>query len=469
MERNLIDRSFIPALDQIDAMEKNTNVIISHKGALNLSRGSLQKNKTKGFELSLRLPIDTELKVGEELRFGIKSSIELKVTSSFCRTHSFTTKNRTSPTHKVSIRSMQSGISKGRRYFGRTIIKINRSLPFYNVIDTQSYSFGTSSAVGLIKVSLSEGNRYNVYSYTRGKDDYLIIDSLTKRTAEQFRDESWNIQVALGFLQSYLPQEEEFCFFYSKKRSDSFTGFQYNVLRDSLKSLYVPVYSNPHAWKIRPRRLINKYAKGLKNVSQEEFSNLCTWVNLEIDIRAIIMLIIESSTRSLLAMPAGLSVALEGVAEHFYEKSESAFKPISDKKLSKKIIDELRSTLSFHKMDPAIASYETLIRKIDTLNAPTNREKLTIPFRVLNIPLSDIDREVIEYRNDFLHGNINLTPRKGGKTYSMSTYEIALRLLTLLNAIVLKKVGYTGVINNHVKLQEGQLIKDIKEPHYRSI
>jgi hypothetical protein len=168
-------------------------------------------------------------------------------------------------------------------------------------------------------------------------------------------------------------------------------------------------------------------------------------------------------------MPAGLSVALEGLTEYFYEKNEPALKPISNKKTSQDLIKELKKVLSTYETHPEVQSYSTLLTKIEQLNAPTNAEKLKAPFKILDIPLSEIDEETIDYRNDFLHGNINLKPRKGKKSYTMSAFEIALRLLTLLNAVILKKVGYNSFILNHVKLQEGGSIKHISEPYYREL
>jgi len=166
---------------------------------------------------------------------------------------------------------------------------------------------------------------------------------------------------------------------------------------------------------------------------------------------------------------AGLSVALEGLTEYFYEKNEPALQPIIKKKTSQDLIKELKKVLSTYEAHPDVQSYGTLLTKIEQLNAPTNSEKLKAPFKILNIPLSEIDQETIDYRNDFLHGNINLKPRKGKKSYSMSAFEIALRLLTLLNAVILKKVGYDSFILNHVKLQEGGIIKHISEPYYREL
>ncbi len=51
----------------------------------------------------------------------------------------------------------------------------------------------------------------------------------------------------------------------------------------------------------------------------------------------------------------------------------------------------------------------------------------------------------------------------------MDSFEISLRLLTLLNMSIMKMIGYQGYIINHVKTQEWGLGKIIDERYYREI
>lgn len=168
-------------------------------------------------------------------------------------------------------------------------------------------------------------------------------------------------------------------------------------------------------------------------------------------------------------MPAGLSVALEGLTEHFYKNHQKVLQPISDTSTRKEIIGELKTVLSKYKANEHVKSFDVLISKLENLNSPTNKEKLKAPFRVLNIKLSKVDEETIEYRNDFLHGNINLRPRSGRKNYSMDSYEISLRLITLLHSLILKSIGYDGLIPSHVRIQRATVGNTTEEPYYRSL
>lgn len=176
----------------------------------------------------------------------------------------------------------------------------------------------------------------------------------------------------------------------------------------------------------------------------------------------MILLLIEAVSRSLLLMPAGLSVVLEGLSEYFFRLGGEKLKPISQKALSKQIISEMEKVLSNYRETEGIANYTVLEQKIKMLNSPTNREKLKFPFTYLGINLSPLDEEVIEFRNDFLHGNINLHPKKG-KKIEMDSFEISLRLLTLINTVFMKMIGFEGYILNHTRLQQAGLRKKIKE------
>lgn len=275
--------------------------------------------------------------------------------------------------------------------------------------------------------------------------------------------------VATGYLSGHLVQDEEYTFCYKNKQLKGFSNFLYSQRRDSIKSFYTPINTNPYSWIKNNRKIAKKYYGEISEISVLQFSNLCQLIHDEADIKAIILLITESISRSLLLMPAGLSVALEGFSEYFATKHLDKIKPIKDNNLAKKFKNELMEVLQKYKLEQDFTGAAIMTNKINNINSPTNREKLKAPFVILEIPLTSIDEEILEYRNDFLHGNINLKPQQGKKTYSMNSFEISLRLLTLLNMAIMKTIGYKGYIINHVKTQEEGLNKIIHEEYYREI
>ncbi|HEV7332711.1 MAG TPA: hypothetical protein VGN63_16855 [Flavisolibacter sp.] len=463
-------RDLMPALDLMNKLQKTQRAHLIHRGALNGTTALLKKNAYKGFNFEISNLATTKIDVGDKIRFKARiATQEIKITSAYCKSIKVENKNSYSQLHIIDVQSFEKNIDCQRKYYGRNIISIKDSLPFNYVVEAKSYSHVRGSQRGLIQVSLLHPNDYTVYCYSQEDKHYLVIDGELKKCPKEFREDCWSILVSLGYLQGYLPQDEEYTFFYSSRIHSAFTGFAYHTLRNTLSSLYMPVYSNPYAWKAITRKQADKYYKQLRNISQPEFSNLCRWVHSEIDIKAILLLILEATKTSLLTMPAGLSVALEGLTEYFYDKNKQAFQPVVNKKTCQEIVKKLKEVIAEYQFHPDVQNFSTLQVKIDSLNAPTNAEKLKAPFRLLEISLSKIDEETIDYRNDFLHGNINLKPRKGKKSYNLSSFEIGLRLLTLLNAVILKKIGYNGFILNHVKLQEGTITNDVTEQFYRSL
>ena len=353
--------------------------------------------------------------------------------------------------------------------YHRTVIPIEKGLNFFRIIADEVYAHdGGFSTRGLLRVTLSL-EMFHVFIVDVEKKHYLFVDCLNKITLDDYSEFCWSIIVSLGFLLGHLPQNEEYTFCYKNKKHKTASNFIYNQRRDSIKSIYTPINSNPYSWIKQDREIAAKYYDKISEINTKQLSEFCQTVHEEIDIKAIVLLITESISRSLLLMPAGLSVALEGLSEYFAVKHEDAIKPIKDKKLAKTLRKEITEILQKYSKLEGFTGVQIIQNKIDNINSPTNREKLKAPFTILKIPLTKIDEEVLEYRNDFLHGNINLKPQKGKKTYSMDSFEISLRLLTLLNMAIMKMIGYNGHIINHVKTQEVGLNKKINEDYYREI
>jgi len=294
------------------------------------------------------------------------------------------------------------------------------------------------------------------------------MDCLDKLTVDDFSEITWSVSVALGYLTGHLLQDEEYIFYYRTKQQRKHVNYEYSQRRDSIKSFYTPVNTNPYAW-VKRNKTADYYYGKITEITPVQLSTLCNIIHKEHDIKSIVLLITESISRSLLMMPAGLSVALEGLSEFFWSKNMETIKPIKDAGLATAFKKELAITLEKYKEMEGFSGYEIMLSKITNINSPTNREKLKSPFTVLSILLTPVDEEVIEYRNDFLHGNINLNVRKGKKKYAMDSFEISMRLLTLLNMILMKMAGYQGYIINHAKTQEKGLKKIINEEYYREI
>ncbi len=249
---------------------------------------------------------------------------------------------------------------------------------------------------------------------------------------------------------------------------DEPVSWSYELLRENILSIYSAITSNAASW-IRPKdkELLPKYEGKTQSASVELISNLCTWIHQKDAHKAIILLIIEAKRASMLMMPVGFALALEGFATLFEKWFPAKTAPIKNKNKAKRLRSDLLDRLEIHKND-ADFDMKILQAKINDINKSTNRERLKMPFYLLKIPLSQSDELALDYRNALLHGNVILEPMDK-KNFEMEETELAMRLLTLTNAIVLKLMKYNGWIVNHVKTQELGIGKAINEEYYRSL
>lgn len=466
-----IYKHIISELQLIESLSKTRKVRIAIGKKTKQKTGYLKKLKPKGFVLEVSSFDYLHLDTGDSIKALVSGkNIQLRVTDAFISNKgaSFT---QTSRNHSIKIKihefKNKSSRSKTAYYF-RKIIPLKTSFQFHNIISDQSYEHeGVVSTRGLIQFEVCS-KTFHVLEVENNKKRYLVMDCLDKLTVDDFTEITWSVSVALGYLTGHLSQDEEYTFYYRSKQQRKHVNYEYSQRRDSIKSFYTPVNANPYSWVNRSKTADYYYGK-IKEITPVQLSTFCNLIHEEYDIKAIVLLITESISRSLLMMPAGLSVALEGLSEFFWSKNMKTIKPIKDAGLATAFKNELALILEKYKEMEGFSGYEIMLSKIANINSPTNREKLKCPFTVLKILLTPVDEEVIEYRNDFLHGNINLNAGKGKKKYAMDSFEISMRLITLLNMILMKMAGYQGYIINHAKTQEKGLKKIINEEYYREI
>ncbi len=466
-----IYKHIIQELQLIESLAKTKKVRIVFGKKTKEKTGYLKKLKPKGFILEVSSFDYLHLDTGDHVKPAVSGKdIQFKVTDAFISNKgaSFTPTSR-NHNIKIKIHDFKSKSSRSKTaYYFRKVIPIKTSFHFHNIISDQSYGHdGGVSTRGLVQLEVCSKN-FHVFEVEHNKKRYLVTDCLDKLTIDDFSEITWSVSVALGYLTGHLLQDEEYTFYYRNKQHRRQVNYEYSQSRDSIKSFYTPVNANPYAW-VKRNKTADFYYGKITEITPVQLSTLCNLIHKEDDIRAIVLLITESISRSLLLMPAGLSVALEGLSELFWSKKMKTIKPIKDAGLASSFKKELITILEKYKEMEGFSGYEIILSKITNINSPTNREKLKSPFTVLNILLTPVDEEVIEYRNDFLHGNINLNVRKGKKKYAMDSFEISMRLLTLLNMILMKMAGYKGYIINHVKTQERGLKKIINEEYYRQI
>jgi hypothetical protein len=276
--------------------------------------------------------------------------------------------------------------------------------------------------------------------------------------------------VSYGFIAGYLPQNEGFYFAY---KDDSFKiadAVIYRSLINSIKSSYCAIHSNPFAF-IEDRKLASQLKPKLNGIDNGLFSNLCRITLANSDILGVLFLILEASTLSLQPMAASYSVALEALATIICKENEEKVTPITDKNTAREMRKELRTVLESYKSRISESGAIVLAKKIENINQPTNRDKLSKPFEMYALALNKLDVEAIENRNAFLHGRLPGL-REGVFEFEQDypkLYFTALRLYFLVTALVLKYVGFSGLIPNYTKMYEAVTRVKTGESHFREI
>ena len=435
-------------------------------------KGYLRKLKPKGFLLEVNSKDQLAPNMADEISGSLLSNkAELKILDAYLMKENFSHSKK--PFYfksQIHIRAFQKGdFEKSHKGFYRNIIPIDSGMNFYYKVEDKTFRHdGGVRTRGLVEV-IVDSKTLHAFLVKINTISYLIIDCLNEITFVEFSEYYWSFTISLGYITGYLAQNEVYTFCYEDQSLRGYSSFSYSQTRDTIVNRYCPVYTNPFAWIKSDKDVVGKFEKKLQMINSSQLSSLCQIIHHENDIKAIILLITEALKSSLLLMPAGLSVALEGLSEFFAFNNPSRLKPISDPAISKSFRNDLATVLEKYNNSHAFEGYEILKKKIMEINSPTNREKLKTPFIILNIRLTKIDEETIEHRNDFLHGNINLKPRRPNKSYKMDNNEISLRLITLLNMVLMKMCDYTGYIVNYVKVQEWGMDKTINEEYFREI
>jgi hypothetical protein len=351
-------------------------------------------------------------------------------------------------------------------YF-RYIIALNEEIDFYHTIDHGSTPTDRTNGTRCIRIDFGD-LEMAVYNYSdEAENRYLVLDSQNYCSYKDFSAKEYAVRIALGYITGKFPSKEGYCFGYDCPEMIDPQQLRYSQLRPSVDSLYQPMTSNPYI--VRDKKVAGSYLGQLRKLSQVEFARFCKKIDGSVDYLAAILLIIECSKSSLVVMPACFSVALEAMTDLYAADHQELFHPLPDKATANELKNDLKIVLSAYSERLSPEGRDILTAKIDRINEPTNRTKLMRPFTLLDIPLSKEDIHAVNHRNDFLHGRLNLNLADDAMIAGKRIYYIALRLYTLLAALILKSIGYDGRIINHPKFNEEDCEVKLEEEFFRQI
>lgn len=359
--------------------------------------------------------------------------------------------------------------SKFRCFISTAITRLNTFHSHFETITYQDKE--TEYFYDCLRVVL-ENYTFDIIQFKHQQKGYYIIECLNEIDFQNFSDYCFSIKQALGFITKYMPGGEEYYF------SDSGDYFYCNNHRPAIKAMYQPLNWNPYSILSSKKEIAEKYVNILTRMQLAELSKFISLIHSCQELSASIILLLEaSSVRSFLIIPSVFSVVVESLSNIISENEKGKEYPIEDKSIANDMKDALIAVIdSFHGIISDNGTLK-LKRRINEINKPivkehlTNNQKLTRPFEIVGIELTMRDINVIEHRNDLLHGNILLTDRDIKTTSEINNYMgyISGKLFTLISALLLRYIGYRGYIINHSKFYEDSCNIITDEDYYRLI
>jgi hypothetical protein len=180
-------------------------------------------------------------------------------------------------------------------------------------------------------------------------------------------------------------------------------------------------------------------------------------------------LIIEANNTKQYLLKAGiLSIALETITTLVYEENKEKIKPISDKQIAKNLRQNLLNELFKYKEDISEEATKILTSKINEINSPTNSKKLAFPFEYYGITLNEVEKEILNHRNKFLHGTSPFEENQLEQK-EIELIIIVSHLLFMVNTLLLKHIKYTGHITHYPSHVEYKYNLPLSDKLYRII
>lgn len=322
------------------------------------------------------------------------------------------------------------------------------------VIDVGIYQTPMYCIKGHIELFLND-NILNVIEYKTVDGASFIVFDLKDESIEvqDFEEMSYLSSIGIGYILGHFYNNYAITV---KYKEGEIVGWKYNKTRGSIKSYYKPLNSDYESYLALSKEEKNEIKQlGMSRVSQSSINILCSRIAKSSRFQVLLLLLIESVNGSLISAPSLLSVALEELSSICLDREKKAPQPIKEKKKFREIRKKMLDVINEY--DDECFSQDgkkILEKKIDNINSPPNSNKLLSPFIIYNIQLTDLEKDALQQRNKFLHGETYHRVNKNGGRQEIENVELfktMLRLYHLTSILTLKLIGYEGVILNHVK------------------
>ncbi|AZA89110.1 hypothetical protein EG349_20000 (plasmid) [Chryseobacterium shandongense] len=269
-----------------------------------------------------------------------------------------------------------------------------------------------------------------------------IIDSLDLISDKEFKKITYCIRLCFAFLSGKFYKSEITYIFSEHNDFNTVDQFEFQLEKSSQISKLQLINPNLffETFECRTKEEKLKLEKYHKKFSPEVFSSFCELIYSSTELQRTLELTVSASSNDDIVQKGALyAVAIETITEHIKDANPNSFNPINDKPTWKNFRVELLQILRTYSNKIDASGIEILTKKINSMNSPTNKDKLSKPFELYGIDLDENDLETLDHRNKFLHGGIPYE-----NDYKTKQESSALKLHFLISSLVLKMINYKG-------------------------
>jgi hypothetical protein len=351
-------------------------------------------------------------------------------------------------------------VNLSEKYFFRYVVPIEKC-NWYNDIQNSGYSYGLNrNHAGLLVVNL-KGVDLHLFPVDESGKTYLFMESLEPCTIQQMNDFYYPISLVLGLITGEAPFGSTFILTSRNGKWEQEQMVSYIKQRPTITCSTVFFTTNVYSLNIVLNANKAAYAiNQIKDKNGKLIEELLDWIHIETFQKMVSALLddprlaraslvlLESSNATLEVQGGVASVVLETLGNIYGEKSGHYFEKKTWKDHIMPLFEQFINTNDW----PDIVTDEIKqkwINKLGAFNNIPNQEKLTRPFLDLGYDLQEYDKEVLNDRNRYLHGDIK------GNTFEEQFEELyysSLELQKLCAILIFGACDYHGYLVNPATL-----------------
>jgi hypothetical protein len=363
-----------------------------------------------------------------------------------------------------------------RQYYFRYFVPVEKRVSFD---DYEHYGFlcNNKQTGGLIKIACSE-NEIHLYHFGYQGDFYLVVESTRQCYLKEIEDIAYATLLTYGFFSGTLHLQETYIVASKSKSFSSPVGLYYKSLREAIFSQYSIFTTNaysvliPIARKMKAENaeermmkiLEEKWKFRIERVREDVFSRM---MNLFYEHESISRAALTTLTASKLGLElqAGVyCIAFETICNSINKIYNLQVQHIINETQWRTILPDLLEIFNQSSLPKEAINFGK--NKINNLNQPTNKDKLTLSSKAVEYNLSKEEIKAINDRNLFLHGHLNVKPEE--KEIDKLFYT-SIMFHRLCCTLILKMSGFNGHIVNNIALYAPDINSKANEWGFKKI